>query len=263
MQLLWNYLVLQSDQCRAKHSQHKGICSQMGVLRQLATVDFRKYTSQLSFSQWATEWAVELAAVSESMPTPQDVAELAPAPNLLPDVAELAPKLSVEELSQLLESSGYQEMMSAVASVEEALQIKDEAGSFLISKQNGRPKLQNKLKRVKARLADMSPGPQPSKEEAPRASDEVEMSCEEYMEVSDRELSGSGCLDVDGYHGAWELDRGREGMSWSRCRSMFHVFVSYPRSVACPTKPWCTTVHPAAFCSLSEGWKGASLWTFR
>lgn len=229
----------------------------MGVLRHLATVDFRKYTGQLSFSQWAAE----LAAACESVPTPQDVAELVPdAPNLVPDVAEQAPKLSVEELSELLDSTDYLELTSAVASVDEALQVKDEVGSFVISKQNGRPKLQNKLKRAKARLAAMSPGAQPLKEEAPRAAEEVEATCEDYMEVSEdgRELSGSGGLDVDGYHGAWELDRWREGISRSRCKSLFHVFMSYPRSVACPTKPWCTNVHPNAFCSLSEGWKGQS-----
>ena len=162
----------------------------MAMLRQLAVTDFRSDPDvQLSFPLWA-EGLPTIPAVpphaphdaSLSEPEAQDEAK---EPSAETSRAPSAPK--VEDLCSFLDSASDADMAKAVASVEEALQAKDTAGAFVIQKQNGRPRLQNKLKRTKARLADLlaksaEPSTQPQQRQAhpPEISQEER---EDYLKI--------------------------------------------------------------------------------
>lgn len=97
------------------------------------------------------------------------------------------------------------EVEKVLAEIEEALQLKKSDGSFVFSKSNGRQKLQNKLKRAKAR----STGPLEAKDPEPEREmlEVAPQTAVEDGEPGDQEseavqiVSNLGQMDDDGYLG--------------------------------------------------------------
>ena len=142
------------------------------------------------------------------------------------------------------------------------MQEKDADGSLIITKNSGRNKLQNKLKRAKGRLAKMeSTEPTLAPVETVGIVDsKIEEAIPEYEEHPTGNLDASkssigvGCIDQHGYHGvdwlpSW-ADLSNRG--WHKCKKFSHFFLSYPKRIQSPSEHWCTNINPTAFCSLSK-----------
>ena len=231
------------------------LCPQMGMLRELVTADFRDYNSSLSFPLWAEKLPAIPAVQHEApdipeLPEPTESTESEPSAKSVP---------CVEDLCSLLDSASDGEMANAITSIEEALQMKDVAGAFLINKQNGRQRLQNKLKRAKARLADIlakcaEATTQPHSEvQESQISQQVKTEDYEEQPGTGESRCGCGPIDNDGYHGVPSLPWWKRKSYYygDRNKNFFRVFMSYPRSIQCPPEPWCTSIKPTAFCCLA------------
>ena len=144
------------------------------------------------------------------------------------------------------------------------MQEKDAEGSLIITKNTGRNKLQNKLKRAKGRLAKMeSKEPVLAPEDVGIVDSKIEeaippeVEYEEHptgsLDASKRSI-GLGCIDQHGYHGVdWLPDwADLSYRGWHKCKKFSHFFLSYPKGTQSPSEHWCTNINPTAFCSLSK-----------
>ena len=138
------------------------------------------------------------------MPPQADLQHVGPPDaEVKPGSAEPRPMRSADEWCELLDIAMTKgEVEKVLAEIEEALQLKKSDGSFVFSKSNGRPKLQNKLKRAKARS---TAGPLEVKEPEPER-EMLEVAVED-AEAGDQEseavqiVSNLGQMDDDGYLG--------------------------------------------------------------
>lgn len=249
-----------SDRCASRHDRtHKYLCPQMGMVQRLASSDFRAYERPFSFVEWAAEVelsrpAVLVSSVSEDLgrePEAELVAKgesCAATPGLVLSVDELCARFDTA-----VASSDPAAVLDATRGIEEALKAVCSDGSFKIGKSGGRSRLQNKLKRAKARSVGSE------KEVASEACSNKEQSSiapidapPEYAEdtATTTVPAGHGPLDGDGYHGILVLPRRYEwSQYWNSCARSAHVFVSYPCGVERPNEPWCIDVRPATFCA--------------
>ena len=176
------------------------------------------------------------------------------------------PLRSADEWCDLLDVAVNSELTNVIAAIEEALQEKRSDGSFVLNKSNGRNKLQNKLKRAKARNITKV------EEESKEASSELDHLArqetseakveEDVVEDQVENVSGLGQMDLDGYHGVHRLPQipFLPWKSWDRCKHRSHVFVSgpelpnaWPYPWPCPDNvTWCTSMKPVVFCTLFE-----------
>ncbi|CAJ1408069.1 unnamed protein product [Effrenium voratum] len=217
------------SECRGQHTAHAPLCSQMEMLRLLSGANFRSFSEPFSFVEWAEQAAEQSRARRSEFESREKPAE--------PTEQAATVAKTADEICKLLDGSTATELQAAIAAAEEALREKLPDGSFRISKNQGRARLQNRLKRAKAKLSEEPV----AKLDAQSAQPEVQYE----PETSPAGPAGCGPLDTDGYHGVWELPR------WEcprKCCKDAHIFVSYPRGRA-PNKEWCIQVRPQKYCT--------------
>ena len=287
-----------SEKCQKSDRSHEQLCPQMAMLQRLVSVDFRSFSSHFSFASWADELHVkpkETAPqilevppeeVSLEVPTPAP-SERVPAAedlcNLLDSVVDGELAEAIQRVEEALQESRLNELCTygtyvpslmlllqmhtiisntkIILTMAHWAQEKDADGSLMITKNSGRNKLQNKLKRAKGRLAKMEskePVLAPV-EDVGIVESKIEEAIPEYEEHPTGSLDASksigvGCIDHHGYHGvdwlpSW-ADLSYRG--WHKCRKFSHLFLSYPKSIQSPSEHWCTNINPTAFCSLSK-----------
>ena len=156
----------------------------------------------INFESVEVTWS--LAGLPEWVPPQADLQHVGPPDaEVKPGSSEPRPMRSADEWCELLDIAMTKgEVEKVLAEIEEALQLKKSDGSFVFSKSNGRQKLQNKLKRAKARS---TAGPLEVKELEPER-EMLEVAVED-AEAGDQEseavqiVSNLGQMDDDGYLG--------------------------------------------------------------
>jgi len=255
---------------------HEKLSSQMGVLSRLVQADKRSFTSAFSFHAWAEEAELEKAELAKKAAAVAAAAAAATQAASVEEeqqeeqsqgaaITEAASRLekqpsSAEELCATLDAhqDDKDELQRLVRMVEDRLEAKKSDGAFIITKATGRQKLQHKLKRVKAHLAQAQEQHAASEKVVEHSTGDTQQpkAAIEYDEADEhaRFACGCGALDADGYHGTWYLPSAKQ-FDYSKYQlplqpegGRTRVFACFPRGVVCPPAAWCTSLRPDHYC---------------